>query len=59
MHAERVRRSQREEKVAARFTAAHPKVPTVAVPALPGDVHDLDGLRQIGDLLAGKAPSDP
>jgi anion-transporting ArsA/GET3 family ATPase len=53
VHAERVRRSQREEKVAARFTAAHPKVPTVAVPALPGDVHDLDGLREIGDLLAG------
>ncbi len=54
VHAERVRRSQREEKVATRFTAAHPKVPTVAVPALPSDVHDLDGLRQIGDLLAGE-----
>ncbi len=53
VHAERVRRSQREEKVAARFTAAHPKVPTVAVPALPSDVHDLDGLREIGGLLAG------
>ena len=35
-----------------RFTAAHPRVPTVSVPALPGDVHDLDGLREIGDLLA-------
>jgi anion-transporting ArsA/GET3 family ATPase len=55
VHAERVRRSQREEKVAARFTAGHPKVPTVAVPALPSDVHDLDGLRQIGGLLAGDA----
>jgi anion-transporting ArsA/GET3 family ATPase len=53
VHAERVRRSQREEKVAARFAAAHPKVPTVAVPALPGDVHDLAGLREIGGLLAG------
>jgi len=53
VHAERVRRSQREEKVAARFTAAHPKVPTVAVPALAGDIHDLDGLREIGGLLAG------
>jgi hypothetical protein len=39
--------------VAARFTAAHPRVPTVAVPALPSDIHDLDGLREIGDLLAG------
>jgi len=55
VHAERVRRSQREEKVASRFTAAHPKVPTVAVPALPGDVHDLAGLREIGGLLAGTA----
>jgi anion-transporting ArsA/GET3 family ATPase len=53
VHAERTRRSQREEKVAARFTAAHPRVPTVAVPALPSDIHDLDGLREIGDLLAG------
>ncbi|HUS21797.1 MAG TPA: ArsA-related P-loop ATPase [Aeromicrobium sp.] len=53
VHAERTRRSQREEKVAARFTAAHPKVPTVAVPALPSDIHDLDGLREIGALLAG------
>ena len=53
VHAERARRSQREEKVASRFTASHPTVPTVAVPALPGDVHDLDGLREIGGLLAG------
>ncbi len=51
VHAERARRSQREEKVAARFTAAHPRVPTVAVSALPSDVHDLDGLRTIGQLL--------
>jgi hypothetical protein len=27
-------------------------VPTVSVPALPGDVHDLDGLREIGALLS-------
>jgi anion-transporting ArsA/GET3 family ATPase len=53
VHAERGRRSQREEKVAARFSAAHPRVPTIAVPALPSDVHDLDGLRKIGELLAG------
>ena len=54
VHAERVRRAQREEQIAARFAAAHPKVPTVAVPALPSDVHDLDGLREIGALLAGE-----
>jgi anion-transporting ArsA/GET3 family ATPase len=51
VHAERARLSKREAKVAQRFTAAHPRVPTVSVSALPGDVHDLDGLRRIGDLL--------
>ena len=52
VHAERARLSKRETRVAQRFTAAHPRVPTVSIPALPGDVHDLDGLRRIGDLLA-------
>ena len=54
VHAERARLSKREARVAQRFTAAHPRVPTVPVRALPGDVHDLDGLRRIGDLLAGR-----
>jgi anion-transporting ArsA/GET3 family ATPase len=53
VHAERARVARREARVAQRFTAAHPRVPTVSVPALPGDVHDLDGLRRIGVLLAG------
>jgi hypothetical protein len=54
VHAERARLSRREARVAQRFSAAHPRVPTVAVRALPGDVHDLDGLRRIGDLLADR-----
>jgi hypothetical protein len=37
--------------MAKRFATAHPEVPSVAVPALPVDVHDLDGLRTIGRLL--------
>ncbi len=53
VHADRARLAKRETRVAQRFTAAHPRVPTVSVPALASDVHDLDGLRQIGDLLAG------
>ena len=53
VHAERARLAKREARVAQRFTAAHPRVPTVSVPALSGDVHDLDGLRRIGELLAG------
>jgi WhiB family redox-sensing transcriptional regulator len=35
-----------------RFATSHPDVPTAVLPALPTDVHDLDGLRRIGELLA-------
>ncbi len=55
VQAERARLSRREARVAQRFSAAHPRVPTVPVRALPGDVHDLDGLRRIGDLLGQEA----
>jgi hypothetical protein len=34
-----------------RFSAAHPQTGVIEVPALPVDVHDLDGLRRIGELL--------
>lgn len=53
IHADRMRVSAREQRLKRRFSAAHPAVPTVSVAALAGDVHDLDGLRRIGDLLAG------
>jgi len=52
LHADRVRMVEREARLRERFAAAHPRVPTVVVPALPTDVHDLDGLRAIGALLA-------
>ena len=48
-----MRLAEREARLRERFTAAHPEVPTVVVAALPTDVHDLDGLRQVGTLLAG------
>jgi hypothetical protein len=48
-----VRIVAREARLRQRFSAAHPDVPTAVVPALSTDVHDLDGLRRIGDLLAG------
>ncbi|MCF2529198.1 ArsA family ATPase [Yinghuangia soli] len=51
LHAERLRMIGREERVRTRFTSIHPEVPLVEVPALPGDVHDLDGLRAIGRHL--------
>jgi anion-transporting ArsA/GET3 family ATPase len=53
LHADQSRMVEREERLRARFAAAHPQVPTAVVPALPGDVHDLAGLRRVGELLAG------
>ncbi len=52
LHADRQRGVETETRLRARFAAAHPGVATVVVPALPSDVHDLDGLRRIGRLLA-------
>jgi anion-transporting ArsA/GET3 family ATPase len=53
LHADRVRLVERERALRERFAAAHPRVPTMVVPALAGDVHDLAGLRTVGGLLAG------
>ncbi len=52
VHADRMRRRERETALTARFTAAHPAVRLVRVPALAEDVHDLDGLRQVAGSLA-------
>jgi anion-transporting ArsA/GET3 family ATPase len=52
VHAALMRQTEREVGVAATFTDAFPLVPTVAVTAQPADVHDVDGLRTIGALLA-------
>ncbi|TNM36213.1 ArsA family ATPase [Nocardioides albidus] len=52
LHADRVRMVERERTLRERFATAHPQVATVVVPALAGDVHDLAGLRRVGDLLA-------
>jgi len=53
LHADRTRVVARESRLRQRFAAAHPQVPTTLVPALATDVHDLDGLRLVGELLAG------
>ncbi|MCO8274523.1 ArsA family ATPase [Actinoplanes sp. TRM 88003] len=52
IHADLVRQTEREQLVAAKFIDAFPAVPTVSVTAQPADVHDVDGLRTIGSLLA-------
>jgi len=43
--------AQHDRSMIGRFTAAHPDVAQCVVPALPSDVHDLDGLRRVGDAL--------
>ncbi len=53
LHSDRTRVVERESHLRQRFAAAHPHVPTAVMPALSTDVHDLDGLRQVGGLLAG------
>ncbi|OLB79079.1 MAG: ATPase [Actinobacteria bacterium 13_2_20CM_2_71_6] len=52
IHAGLARQVARETAVAARFTHEHPGVPVVPVAAQPADVHDIDGLREIGTSLA-------
>jgi anion-transporting ArsA/GET3 family ATPase len=53
LHADREQVAERQAALALRFTAAHPDVPVVRVPACAEDVHDLDGLREVGQGLAG------
>jgi anion-transporting ArsA/GET3 family ATPase len=52
VHAERAVLAGRDSRMRDRFVSAHPDVPIAAVPALPEDVHDLDGLRMVGDALS-------
>lgn len=56
LHADRVDRAAREDRLLARFSRAHPAVPVTRVPAVAGDVADLDGLREIGTRLASASP---
>ncbi|WP_258053286.1 ArsA family ATPase [Streptomyces sp. Ru72] len=59
LHAERMQLLSREQRTRDRFTALHPEVAVAEVAALPGDVHDLAGLRDIGDRLAANQPDRP
>ncbi|BCK52574.1 ArsA family ATPase [Nocardia wallacei] len=51
IHAHRATTAKREQHLLHRFTGAHPRVPIVAVTALPFEVSDLDALRAVGDQL--------
>ncbi|MDX2544154.1 ArsA family ATPase [Streptomyces sp. WI04-05B] len=59
LHADRMQLLSREQRTRDRFTALHPEVAVTEVAALPGDVHDLAGLRNIGDRLATDRPELP
>ena len=48
--------SARHRNLVRRFTAGHPRIAVVEVASLAQDVHDLDGLREVGARLAA-APS--
>ena len=52
VHADRMRRRDRERGLTTRFTGAHPTVQMVSVPARSEDVHDLDGLRDVASYLS-------
>ena len=56
LHATRAEARTRQRRLQRRFAAAHPAVATVEVPALAGDVHDVEGLHRIGTLLAEGQP---
>jgi anion-transporting ArsA/GET3 family ATPase len=52
VHAERLAAASRDARRAGQFRSAHPSVRVVEVAAQAGDVHDLDGLREIGSELS-------
>jgi len=57
LHADRVDRSDREQRLLGRFTNAHPGVAVRQVPAVAGDITDLAGLREIGRRLTAGTDS--
>jgi anion-transporting ArsA/GET3 family ATPase len=52
VHAALAARAEREQVLAGRFTRAHPNVAVATIAAQPVDVHDVDGLREIGVTMA-------
>jgi anion-transporting ArsA/GET3 family ATPase len=52
IHAALTTRVARETSVTRVFTRRHPRVPVAQIAAQPADVHDIDGLRDIGTAFA-------
>ncbi|GGB76169.1 ATPase [Knoellia flava TL1] len=53
LHVDLASAAARQHAFVSRFAASHPHVPLSTVPASATDVHDLDGLREVGAALAG------
>ena len=51
--------ADRQRRLVSRFTAGHPGIPVVEVPAAAQDIHDLDGLREVGAALDGRLSRPP
>lgn len=56
-HIEELRLVARDTHLRDRFVAAHPRIAVTEVPTQPTDVHDLRGLRTIGNALATPTPT--
>ncbi len=54
IHVEVAETAARHRGLITRFRTSHPGVPMGTVPAHPVDIHDLAGLREVGDALAGR-----
>lgn len=53
LHAVQAEVAARHQSLTKRFVAGHPDIPMVEVPAASQDIHDLAGLRAVGEALAG------
>lgn len=51
LHSDRMLNARRQSHLTTRFSAAHPSVAAVAIPAHASDIHDLEGLRLVGQAL--------
>jgi hypothetical protein len=51
VHADLAEQAARQQAVAAQFHREFPRVPVATAAAQPADIHDIDGLRRIGDEL--------
>jgi hypothetical protein len=51
LHATLAETAGRQRRLVERYTAGHPGIPVVEVPASSSDIHDLAGLREVGRAL--------